>query len=723
MLMKMPSQTRRARSGSSEIEPRLKKLAMNLWWTWNQAAQNLFAATDPPLWRATHQSPLKTLNRLSAERREDLSNDEVFAQRLSACERELHGYLKARTWFDRSAGAARRGGKPPLVAYFCAEFALHESIPQYSGGLGVLAGDHVKSASDLGIPLVAVGMLYRSGYYTQQFNPDGSTRIIYPQIDFTDLPVVDTGKTVEVPMGRSKVRARVWKQQVGRVSMYLLDTDIPPNKPLDRQLTRHLYGGDREYRIRQEMLLGIGGTLALEAVGLRPTVYHLNEGHAAFCTLQRMRRMRAVGRSLEEAQEAVRTTTVFTTHTPVPAGNDRFEPRRAMKYLGPLAAELGLSREQMLALGREVETNRSEEFCMTVLALKLADHCNGVAELHGDTSRQMWMKVYGAGDARQVPIGHVTNGVHSQTWLAAEMQPLYEKYLKPRWVGAGPEADWWKKADRIPPEELWATRNMLRARLVRFVRERLVEQILRRGGSVEELARAHQSLDEKALTIGFARRFATYKRAPLIFRDVKRLAKILNHPERGVQLVFAGKAHPRDEGGQKYAQEIFHHAGDTRFSGRVVILEDYDMEVGRMLTSGCDVWLNNPLRPQEASGTSGMKPPLHGGINCSVLDGWWPEAFNGRNGWAINGRQFPSQTQQDKHDVEQIYRLLENQIVPMFYDRDRNGLPRRWARTMTESMKSICGTFSTSRMVAEYWTKYYHPAHTAATSTRQGRRR
>jgi starch phosphorylase len=655
---------------------------------------------------------------LAPERREALRDDPRFAAHLDRVERAFATYMDARPWFARTHG--RRGGRDMLVAYFCAEYAVHESLPQYSGGLGVLAGDHVKSASDLGVPLVGVGLLYRRGFYTQEFNADGSTRVIYPQIDFADLPIEDTRKLITVPMGGARtIKAKIWRQRVGRVVLHLLDTDIPQNTPRDRTITAHLYGGDREDRIRQEMLLGVGGVTALDAMGLRPTVYHLNEGHAAFCALERLRRLVTSRQSLARATDAVRRTTVFTTHTPVPAGNDRFASDLTMKYLGRHAKALNLSRDELLALGREEPTNKSEEFCMTVLALRLAAHCNGVARLHGDTSRRMWTKVYSTNDRAaapdDVPIGSVTNGIHAQTWLAPEIEPLYYRYLKPRWVGAGPEDDWWKRADRIPDEALWDARRALRARMITFIRERLARQIMKQNGTLDDLAWSRTALDEDALTIGFARRFATYKRAPLIFKDAKRLAAILADGRRPVQLVFAGKAHPRDEGGQAFAQQIFRHARDARFRGRVVLLEDYDLELGRVLTSGCDVWLNNPLRPQEASGTSGMKPPLHGGLNCSILDGWWPEAFNGKNGWAIgDGRTFKSQVQQDRYDANEIYELLESSIVPLFYARDRRGLPTQWIGRMKNAMKTVCPVFNTHRMVGEYAEKYYLPAHLAA---------
>lgn len=692
----------------TDVVTRIQTLARNLWWTWNPDAQALFASMDPLVWKATNQSPLKTLRMLSPERRELIESDPSFAQSLSSSEKHFDAYMRAKPWFSRKVKT--RG--TPLITYFCAEYAIHESLPQYSGGLGVLAGDHVKSASDLGIPLVGVGLLYRSGYYIQQFNTDGSTKVVYPKLDFADLPVHDTGKIITLAMGKGSIKAKIWRQEVGRVCMYLLDCDIPANKRADRALTRHLYGGDREYRIRQEMLLGVGGLLALEAVGHKPTVYHMNEGHAAFAAMELLARETEKGTKYDNAVEKVRAHNCFTTHTPVPAGNDRFEPKLALKYISGYADRLRISRDQLLGLGREDVSNKSEEFCMTVLALKLARQCNGVAALHGEVSREMWVKVYDATDAKKVPIGHVTNGIHSETWLAPELRPLYDKYLKPRWNDAGPDHDPWKNAHKIPPTELWAARNMLRARLINFIRTRLTEQNLRQRGKVDDLIAAAGMFDENVLTIGFARRFATYKRAPLIFHNLKRLASILENPRRPVQLVFAGKAHPKDLGGQGFAQQIYKHARENGFVGRVALLEDYDMQVGRMLTSGCDVWLNNPLRPQEASGTSGMKPPLHGGVNCSILDGWWPEAFNGRNGWAIGDeREFANQKKQDAYDASCIYDLLEKQIVPRFYNRDAKGIPQQWVKMMVESMKTVCQQFSTHRMLGDYVRKYYLPAH------------
>lgn len=693
---------------ATDLFDRIDTLAHNLWWTWNHRAQRLFAALDPVLWMTTSHNPIETLQQLSPQRRQVLAADAEFAAELSACERELREYMRHKTWFQRTA----RGKDQRLrVAYFCAEFALHESIPFYSGGLGVLAGDHLKSASDLGIPLVAVGLAYRCGYYEQQFERDGRTRVLYPEHNFDHLPLTNTRERIRVPLAGRKVWARIWQAQVGRVPLYLLDTDLSANRPKDRQITRHLYGGDQETRIQQEIILGIGGVLALRKLGIKPTVFHLNEGHAAFCALERLRELRGSGRSLEKAKETVRASTVFTTHTPVPAGHDRFEPKLMTRYLGELPTSLGMAKADFLDLGREEPGHARSPFCMTVLALNLAEHCNGVAKRHGEVSREMWMDVYGAKRPQDVPIGHVTNGIHSQTWLAPEMTPLYTRYLKPNWLAAAPDFDPWKHAGKIPAEELWHTRTLLRRRLIQFIRSRLLWQIERELGPLDDLRAVYDTFDDDALTIGFARRFATYKRAPLIFNNARRLAEILNSEKRPVQLVFAGKAHPRDADGQAFAQLIYREARAAGLRGRVALVEGYDMHVGRMLTGGCDVWLNNPLPPQEASGTSGMKPPLHGGLNCSVLDGWWPEGYNRRNGWVIPSSDSKSAKQRDREDAAAIYDLIEKEIAPRFYQRDRRGIPRQWVKLMVNSMQSVCGQFSTHRMVGDYVRQYYLPAH------------
>ena len=480
----------------ADLIERLAKLAKNLWWSWNYEAVSLFTSVDPPLFAATNQNPIHTLKLLAPHQIAAIECDADFLARLESVERQLSQYLSARTWYE---SIAPKTGRKLKIAYFCAEFAIHESLPQYSGGLGVLAGDHVKSASDLGIPLIGIGLLYRNGFYTQKFAPDGSTRVIYPELDFAELPITDTGIIIDVPISNRVIAAKIWRQTVGRVSLFLLDTDIPRNKPADRALTHHLYGGDREYRIKQEILLGVGGVIALDAVGQTPTVVHMNEGHAAFAALERDRASTRKSIDRATAIRRIANSSVFTTHTPVPAGNDRFDPKLAIKYIGRYADDLGIGKQDLLAFGREDPANLREEFCMTILALRLSRHCNGVSALHGQVSREMWKKVYNVTDARRVPIKHVTNGVHVQTWLAPEMKPVYDKYLKPNWSNPTDRAGYFARADRIPDAELWSIHATLKRKMIGFVRQRLTNPDL---------------LREDILTIGFARRFATYKRAP-----------------------------------------------------------------------------------------------------------------------------------------------------------------------------------------------------------------
>jgi len=691
---------------------KVSNLAHNLWWSWNTDAKRLFESLDPALFRAHNQSPLATLAELHPTRRETLAADPEFQSRLTGVEGQLAAYLKSPTWFDRLT-AKNPAQKKMVVAYFCMEYAIHESMPLYAGGLGVLAGDHIKSASDLGIPFTGVGILWRYGYYRQEILPNGDVRVLYPATDYSRIPVTDTGKRFSMNIGKSKVKVAIWKMTVGRCPLYLLDTDLPENSAEDRKLTHHLYGGgSHEYRVRQEVLLGIGGLMALDTLGIKPTVCHLNEGHAAFCPLERVRRHVSKGMSFDEAVKEVRKHSVFTTHTPVPEGNDRFDPALVLKYLGSMLDDLGIDKTQFLALGRENVKDDKESFCMTVLALKLAEHCNGVAALHGHTSRTMWMKTYGAKRPEDVPIKHVTNGIHPETWLSDDARPFYAKHFRPRWNGAGPDDNWWKNADKIPHAELWHFRTMLRKKMIAELRTRLREQLMYNQGDGTDILSLYDTLDENALTIGFARRFALYKRAPLIFKDAKRLAKIMGDAQRPVQLIFAGKAHPLDKAGHEYTKIVAEMCRKPPFRGRVFILQNYDMRIGQMLTQGCDVWLNNPIRPLEASGTSGMKPPLHAGLNCSILDGWWPEGYNTRNGWQLGqGKVFKSRTQQDKHDAEAIYTTLENHIVPMFYQRGEDNVPNAWCTIAAESMKTICAKFSTHRMVAEYTKGYYLPAH------------
>ncbi len=703
--------SRRAQNASVfSLKERLRALALNFRWSWDPPTQRLFASIDPQLNDALNRNPVALLEHVEAHRFERLAGDREFLGRLRDAEAGLKAYLRHKPWYVQNHTAKQ---KRMRVAYFCAEFAIHESFPMYSGGLGVLAGDHLKSASDLGVPLCAVGLLYRHGYYQQEIKPDGATGVAYPPYDFDKLPITDTGKTVKVKIGPRDVVAKVWLAQVGRVPLYLLDTDHPRNKNADdRAITHHLYGGDNETRIRQELLLGVGGVKALDAVGEDFTVLHLNEGHAAFAPLEVVRQHVDGDKvPLDEAVSWVKPHTVFTTHTPVPAGHDRFDVKLARKYLNPLLRKSKITAAQVLKLGSEDVKNKQAPLCMTALALRLSDHRNGVAKLHGEVSREMWQKLFDANKPEDVPIGHVTNGVHPQTWLAPEAYPLYSKHLKVDWLDATPTGDPWSKAKGIPDDELWMMRSMLRRRLVRFVRNHSQDRALRMGAGPEELARLSDMLDENALTIGFARRFATYKRAPLIFTDVKRLMQIVGDDKRPVQFVFAGKAHPKDLGGQAYLQQVVKMSQQAGFKGRVAVLENYDMQVGRMLTSGADIWLNNPLRPNEASGTSGMKPPLHGGVNLSILDGWWPEGYNGKNGYAIGGKSFKTQRKQDKYDAACIYDLLENEIVPRFYKRGKSGVPKRWVKVMRESMRSVPAKFSTHRMLGDYVADLYLPAH------------
>ncbi len=702
------------------LQQRIHTLAVDLWWTWNPECQRVFAALDPVLWKASHHSPLVTLQIASPARMAALTEDVDFLALLKNAEELRRDYYKSKTWFQRTASAKQKRVK---VAYFCSEYAIHESIAQYSGGLGVLAGDHLKSASDLGVPLTAIGLLYQHGYYRQEILKDGSTRALYPQYPPAIFPLQDTGKTITVPIGTRDVAAKIWLMQVGRVPLYLLDTNLKQNKPADRQLTEGLYKGEPELRLRQQVLLGIGGVRALDAMGVKPTVCHLNEGHAAFANLERMRMLMRGRRKFEAALKQVQKATVFTTHTPVPAGHDRYQPKMAAKWLRRIMQDLGLNAKQLADLGREVPGDQDEPLCMTVLALRTSERVNGVAALHGEVSRQMWQRVYfpdatsqstaiaSGNDLSEVPIGHITNGIHPQTWMAPAAADLYRKRLQLKTHGAGPAAPWWGRVDKISDEELWQLRGELRAGLIHFLRDRARDSVQRHGGTSAQALHAISQLDPDTLTLGFARRFATYKRAPLIFKDAKRLAAILGDAKMPMQLVFAGKAHPRDKDGQEYAQQIHRMTQRLGFRGKVLLLEEYDMEVGRMLTSGCDVWLNTPIRPHEASGTSGMKPPLHGGLNCSILDGWWPEGYEAkksrRNGWAIgDGAEYKSQARQDRADAVALYELLEKEIGPAFYTRGRNGLPKQWLELMRASMKSIPEKFSSHRMVAEYMDLY-----------------
>ncbi|MAB29964.1 MAG: alpha-glucan phosphorylase [Planctomycetaceae bacterium] len=687
----------------------LNELAHDCWWSWNEIGRRPFAMLDPRLWEATRQSPKKTLNRCDPSRLHTRLNSVEFKQVVEKAIAARQKYYDSRTWFSRISEDDIESFK---VAYFCSEFAIHESMQQYSGGLGVLAGDHVKSASDLGLPFVGISLLYQHGYYIQEIAQDGQTRVVYPNYEFDDMPLEDTGVDIQCPLWDRDVIARIWKMKVGRSELLLLDANRDGNSDEDRLLTEGLYKGDPDPRMRQQILLGVGGMQALDALGYEPTVYHLNEGHAAFAPIYRIGKLIREGLSKEEAIEQIKESTVFTTHTPVPAGHDRYAADRAADALGRTLESAQMSREEFEALGREHPENHDEQLCMTVLALRMADFVNGVAQLHGEVSREMWQEAYGCEHVDDVPINAITNGIHIRTWLAPAADAFWRREIGLRPGVASPHSTQWSRAMDANPNEFWDLRTDLRTQMIEFLRRRLAQQAMKNGADPDSLREISGWFDPDALTIGFARRFATYKRAPLIFRDIDRIEQIVDNLDFPVQLIFAGKAHPRDQHGQAFAQKIHRLSKRPRLKGRVAILEEYDMEIGRMLTSGCDIWLNNPRRPHEASGTSGMKPPLHGGLNVSILDGWWPEGFDGRNGWAIGDEsEFESTEHQDEHDSNELYQLLEEKIVPLFYTRNNRDVPRGWIKRALRSVATIPDFFNTNRMVGQYADQAYLTAH------------
>jgi glycogen phosphorylase len=711
-----------------DARTQLRELAMNLWWSWNEVARRPFAAIDPVLWHATKRSPLAVLAQASPAALSAACEGSGFRLALADARAALAAELARTTWWDETCSKKNPNANTRTpIAYFCSEYATHESIQQYSGGLGVLAGDHLKSASDLGVPLVAVGLYYRHGYYIQQFAEDGSTKVLYPVYDLATVPVRETGVTINCPIGHSNVRVRVLLMEVGRTRVYLLDADLAENTPEDRQLTEGLYKGEPHLRMRQQVLLGVGGMLALRALGITPSKIHLNEGHAAFAAIEMLAEFRAGGMSHAEAVKAVRARTVFTTHTPVAAGHGRYGVDMVCEGLAQTLAKGGISRAELESLSREKPDDAKEPVCMTVVCLRLASKVNGVAKLHGEVSREMWKGVYGAKKAKDVPITHVTNGIHTPTWLDPHARAFWKRECGFDACAPTPRNKGWKRAASADPAAFWQMRSTLRGALVRFARERLTHAAERRGEGPLALDEYATILNPAALTIGFARRFATYKRAPLLFTDIARLAKIVGDAKRPVQFIFAGKAHPRDHGGQTYARAVFEMTRHPLMRGKVVLLEEYDMSVGRALVAGCDVWLNNPIRPHEASGTSGMKSPPHGGINCSILDGWWPEGFiaqtgakgrygSGANGWSIGvvddgtfneADAHGAGAERDRRDAESLYTTLEKSLVPEFYDRGRDGLPKKWIARALASASTIPDFFSTHRMVAEYVEKAY----------------
>ncbi len=730
---------------------RLNELAYNLWWTWSPEAQALFHAIDPDLWESTIHNPVKLLHTVSGERLRHLATDAAFLAQMETVLATFDAYMHpASVWFDR----AHAEHSSDIIAYFSAEFGLHEALPIYSGGLGVLAGDHCKSASDLGLPFVGVGFLYPQGYFSQRISEDGVQEAIYTKLDFADLPATPAldanGNEVliSVQLPGRNVYAKVWRLQIGRIPLYLMDTDVGLNTPDDRDLSARLYSGDMDLRVAQEVVLGIGGVRALRALGIHPTVFHMNEGHAAFLSLERVRELVQEQRlSFYQAQQIVAASGVFTTHTPVPAGNDAFPFDIMDKFFRGFWEQMGLDREGFMNLARW-QTPWGERFSMTVLALRFAAHANGVSALHGQVARAMWANMWPDLALEEVPITHVTNGVHTGTWLAPTLGKLYDQHLGADWREEPDLPAAWEHILSIPDADLWDLHQQLRRQTLDFLRARVAQQRRRYGEAPAQVAAAFAMFNPNAFTIGFARRFATYKRATLIFRDLERIHRLLSDPERPVQIVFAGKAHPADEPGKAFIQQVHQLAQTDVFAGKIVFIEDYDMNVARYLVSGVDLWLNNPRRPNEASGTSGQKAALNGIPNCSILDGWWDEGYNpstssgqapstssgqapstssgqapstssgqAQNGWAIGEglreREYKSEAVQDEADSASLYNILESEIIPAFFDRDERGIPARWLAIMKEAIRSCAPRFSMSRQVKDYVEQLYLPAASA----------
>lgn len=690
---------------------RLGELSYNLWWTWTPTAQRLFNRIDNNLWENVHHNPIKFLRQIERSLLNAAAQDSTYLETYDQVFKDFDAYLARKdTWF-----AKNRPKSKDQIAYFSMEFGLHETLPIYSGGLGVLAGDHLKESSDLGLPLVGLGLLYGEGYFSQHISEDGWQEAINNPLDFSSLPILpvldEQGNelTFQVDFPDGPVVTRVWEVRVGRTPLYLMDTNLDVNPPVARQLTMRLYWSDINLRVMQEILLGIGGVKAARAMGLNPTVWHMNEGHAAFMTLERARELVAEGKTFADAIAETKAQNVFTTHTPVPAGNDEFPLWLVDKYLSNLWPQLGLSRDEFVDLARH-QQSWGETFSMPVLALKFSEGRNGVSELHGLVSRRMWQELWHAKDADEVPITYVTNGVHTTTWLARRIRVLYENYFGADWMDYIDDPDMWKKMDSIPAHELWAVRNHLKRKMVFYMRERTRERWMQGGYHPIQAIASGVLLDPYVLTIGFARRFATYKRAGLALSEFDRLLELINQPNRPVQIIFAGKAHPADEPGKHLIQEVYRKVKKAENGGRIVFLEDYDMNVARYLVQGVDVWMNTPRRPNEASGTSGMKAALNGALNFSVLDGWWREAYNGLNGWAIGPDADLEASVQDDADAESLYATLENEIIPLYYgERDAADMPVKWLERVKEAMRTVTPQFSTRRMVTEYAERLYLP--------------
>ncbi len=694
---------------------RLCEISENYWWTWNEDALTVFREMDPDLWEKTEHNPERMIKEVSYLRLAALATDVNYLKTVKRMIVAYDHYMAAEdTW-------AKRTMRDPdtKIAYFSAEYGLHESLPTYSGGLGMLAADHLKSASDLGVPLVALGILYRQGYFKQRLNLEGWQEEIYESANFFNLPISlvrdSSGNpiTIDVRIRQRTVKIQAWRVEVGRIPLYLLDTDIPQNDPTDRWITAHLYGGNNDTRMAQEIILGIGGVRLLRKLGIQPSTYHMNEGHAAFLTLELLREEVEKGTTFLDAEPKIRQQCVFTTHTPVPAGHDAFTPDSMDTFFASFWPALTLNREQFLNLGARRAGDPWEPFNLTVLALRYARKSNGVSKLNGEVCRKMWHVLYPTKTEDEVPIGSITNGVHARTWIAPLFWNMYDQYLGEHWEEHMWDPEVWANVDKIPDEELWENKAALRERLVSFTRHRVLRSRRERGEDQDRIQAVGNLLDPHTLTLGFARRFSTYKRADLILRDWDRATRIFSNAKRPVQIVFAGKAHPKDDEGKRLIQRVMEWSRTPVLYHRVAFIENYDAYVGRNLVQGVDVWLNNPRRPLEASGTSGQKVGFSGGMNLSVLDGWWPEGYNGKNGWAI-GDGVDDPTIQDDIDAQSLYDLLEKEIIPMFYERDEHGLPRRWIARMKEAIRTLNPLFNTDRMVSEYVTQIYEPTQASA---------
>ena len=690
---------------------RLKELAYNLWWTWNPESLELFRRIDENLWEKTNHNPVLMLGTVSQEKLSELADNTSFLEFLDRVYIDFKLYMNSETWYSHNFGEI----DVPIIGYFSMEFGLTECLPIYSGGLGVLSGDHLKSSSDLGIPLVGIGLLYQQGYFEQYLNIDGWQQERYPINDFYNLPILkvlnENGEEVKftVWMADHDVWVKIWRCEVGRVSLYLLDTNVPENSLKDQNITDQLYGGDSEMRIQQEILLGIGGIRALAQLGIQPLVCHINEGHAAFLSLERIRQLKQEHNlSSRVARVATGGGNVFTTHTPVPAGFDLFDVELMKKYFAKYIGDLGMELEDLLKMGRRPSGKETDPFNMAIMAVYNATFINSVSILHQQVTRKMIREGFFDIPENEIPIRHVTNGIHLRSWISHDMSELFDRYIGSAWINYPIKKETWECVYRIPDTEIWRTHERRRERLVSFARSRLRSQLIECGASDDEINQAKEVLNPEALTIGFARRFATYKRATLLLDDPDRLIKILTDPERPVQLIFAGKAHPHDDAGKEYIRKIVHFARDERIRDHIVFLENYNLTVGRYLVQGIDVWLNSPRRPLEASGTSGMKVAANGGINLSILDGWWDEGYTPEVGWAIGkGEEYSDQDLQDDIESNALYNLLEKEVVPLYYDRGRDGLPRKWIAKMKNSISRLAPFFNTDRMVQEYYNKFY----------------